>query len=308
MKRSGTLKKTLALLVLCIATTSCTNSEWFLSFLYNRLDNNMYSEMSGYADFSRDQKTQIRDLIDRFHHWHRVTQLPLYSDFLREISEEITTTNQISYEQITNWSQQIERFVIYSSHCNPMNVASSIMVSLTDEQVEEIYAYQLETHDEAVEQLTKDSDEEHFEDVSKGVAKNLRRIDLSISDTQEEALITTIKNLPDLRQVGLELSWQWNQELYELLKTRNQSEFAVNVQRHLLSLETLVEDNHPTEVSKIRRLWNEFFVGIINENIADSQDFPRFLQRLSKNLDSISQKISRDQQELNPKDYCNIEI
>ena len=306
MKPIRSTARLIVLLVLSFSTLSCTNSEWFLSFLYNRLDNKMYSEMSDYADFDRDQKAQIRELVDKFHHWHRVTQLPMYANFLREVSAELTSEAQVSYAQVRVWSEQVEQFGLYSSRCNPMNFAASIITELTDEQIEDIQLAQLEMHEEATEKLMEGDNEERLNDISKSLSKNLKRLDLSISDAQEDALLTTIKSQPDLRQASLDLSWQWNLEFQELLANRNQDDFPLKLQQHLLSFETLIEDHYPEEFTEIRHLWNEFFTNLINANISQSQGFPNWLQRFADNMDAISKKVPRDQQELNPSDFCNI--
>ncbi len=56
---------------------------------YNNLDRLVRWQTADYIDFTAEQREFFDARFDEYWHWHRATQLPLYSAYLRELSDEV---------------------------------------------------------------------------------------------------------------------------------------------------------------------------------------------------------------------------
>ena len=100
----NTLLRPFLLVFICMFVLGCTNSRLILRPLYNKLDDQFESQMLRYGSFSEEQTAAISDLVDHFHVWHRQTQLPAYELLLKDVAERLASTDELSLEEVTNWS------------------------------------------------------------------------------------------------------------------------------------------------------------------------------------------------------------
>jgi len=293
------------LMVLILLLAACTNSEWFLSVLYNRADNMMADEVFEYADYSDEQEQQIEAIIDHFHLWHRVTQLPEYADFLKSISSRMRSGEPVTHTEILSWYNQIEAFADVSSRCHPILYGMDIMRSLSDEQVKQISDHMQHQYDRYMERSEKRTAEERLDRWHRNRVRWLNRFDLDPDSAEKEALRAMLQEMPNMREANFELWQAWDRGLLELLEDRDAPDFEDRMRAHIHSLATLTVENYPDRVTKAQSLWINYLVELLNARIRDQDnDFADWADNMAENLRAISVKIPENQENLDPVEYC----
>ncbi len=130
--------------VVLFLLTGCT-----ISATYNNLDRLARWQMADYVDFDDRQDAYFRAELDRLLHWHRVSELPVYADRLdrlsREINQEFTEPALVAMVQdVTAWAERIE--------AQAMTMTIELMLSLSDDQVDELPARLEQSNEEFVEE------------------------------------------------------------------------------------------------------------------------------------------------------------
>ena len=293
------------LLVMLFFLAACTNSEWFLSVLYNRADNIMADEVFEYADYSDEQEQQIEAIIDHFHLWHRVTQLPEYADFLESISSRMRSGEPVTHADIQSWYNQVEAFADVSGRCHPILYGMEIMRSLSDDQVKQISDHMQHQYDRYMERSEKRTAEERLDRWYRNRVGWLNRFDLDPDNAEKEALRAMLQEMPNMREANFELWQAWDRGLLELLEDRDAPDFEDRMRAHIHSLATLTVENYPDRVTKAQSLWINYLVELLNARIRDQDnEFADWADNMAENLRAISVKIPENQENLDPVEYC----
>ncbi len=293
------------LLSLVVVLTACTNSEWFLSIIYNRADNMMAEEVYEYADYTDEQSEKIDEMIDQFHLWHRVTQLPQYADFLDSVSARMRTGERLEPSEIHVWYDRIEAFAINTGQCHPMLFSTDIMRSLTDEQISQIAEHMEHQYERYMERSEKRTAQERLERWHRNRVRWLNRFGMDPTGQEEDQLMTVLKNMPNMREANFEIWQAWDARLLELLGDRNAADFEARIRDHVLSLPTLTKEQYPDRVEQARSLWVNYLVDLLNARIAaQNHDFADWAEKMAENLRAISEKVPEEQLGWNPRQYC----
>lgn len=299
-----TIKRSFFVLVVLVVT-GCTNNKWFLSTLYDRADNRLYSDILEYADFDRVQRQEIRLLIDQYHHWHRTTQLPGYAGFLEQLSERAYSKEGVALDEVYTWAGQIEDFVAKANECHPLIFASRIMGSLSSEQVEQIAIHARKEYDSYLKKYRKRSSDERFEKRYRMILKWLGRFRLNLDKSERQRLKETMMKEPKLREASFELWQAWDQEFHRLLLSRSDKDFAEKMAAHVRSLNTMMRDDYAEEVNRKLDLWVQYFQEIAQSEIDENRhDFAEWAARMSSNLRAISSSVPEEQSEWRSQNYC----
>lgn len=296
----------LFLLFFVLATlAACTNSEWFLSVLYNRADNMMADEVFEYADYSDEQEQKIEEIIDQFHFWHRVTQLPQYADFLESISSRMRSGKRFTHTDIQDWYNQIEVFVDVSGRCHPILFGMDIMRSLSDDQIGQISDHMQNQYDRYMDRNEKRTAEEQLDRWHRNRVRWLNRFDLDPDNAEKDALRAMLQDMPNLREANFELWQSWDKSLLALLEDRHAPDFDERMQAHIHSLATLTKENYPDRVMQAQSLWINYLVDLLNTRIKDQDnDFSDWADKMALNLRAIAAKIPDEHADSNPVEYC----
>jgi hypothetical protein len=121
------LSKAIFLCLLILVTSGCS-----IKFAYNNADRLVRWQMSDYFDLDAEQKDYLQDQVVEFMAWHRAEHLPLYADYLYDMSERAgdgVSERQIQemFQQLLLWGKDVED--------RGMPAAIHLLTSLSDEQV-----------------------------------------------------------------------------------------------------------------------------------------------------------------------------
>lgn len=274
------------------ALAACTNSEWFLSVIYNRADNMIADEVFEYAQYTDEQTQQIEAIIEEFHLWHRITQLPEYADFLESISGRMRSGRHLSQSEVDHWYARVEALADQTGRCHPMLHGMDIMRSLSDEQIGQIADHMQDQYDRYMERSEKRTPEERLERWHRNRVRWLNRFDLDPDSEEQAALQTMLEQMPNMREANYDIWQSWDKRLLELLENRNSPDFEEQMRAHILSLGTVTQERYPQRLARTRALWVEYLTELLNARIASQDEkFASWADNMAANLRAISGKV-----------------
>lgn len=120
----------LSALLLLVLLGGCS-----VKFAYNNLDRLVRWQVSDYVDLNPEQRALFKRELNDLLAWHRSAHLPQYADFARKLSMQLVDAPTVDtfdamFVQMFAWADEVE------TQATPMIV--DIMVSLTDEQIEDL--------------------------------------------------------------------------------------------------------------------------------------------------------------------------
>lgn len=283
------------LAVLLGVLAACTNSEWFLSVLYNRAGNMIADEVFEYAEYTDEQEQQILAIIEEFHLWHRVTQLPQYADFLESVAARMRSGRHLSRGDVDHWYARVEALADQTGRCHPMLYGMDIMRGLSDEQIGQIADHMQDQYDRYMERSEKRTPEERLERWHRNRVRWLNRFDLDPDREERVALQAVLERMPNMREANFDIWQSWDKQLLELLEDRHSPDFDERMRAHILSLREITQEQYPQRLAQARSLWVEYLTGLLNARIESQDDrFANWADKMAGNLRAISGKVPED--------------
>ena len=284
---------------------ACTNSEWFLSILYNRADNMIAEEVFEYAQYTDEQEQKTHAIIKEFHLWHRITQLPQYADFLESVSARVRSGQGLSQSEVDRWYAQVESFVDQTGQCHPMLYGMEIMRGLSDDQIGQIADHMQDQYDRYMQRSEKRTPEERLERRHRNRVRWLNRFDLDPDDEEKTSLQVMLQKMPNMREANFEIWQSWDKKLLELLQNRHAADFEEQMRAHILSVGEITQERYPERVAQARSLWIEYLTELLNVRIASQDEkFADWADKMAGNLRALSDKVPEDRQGWDPRGYC----
>lgn len=234
MQRTPLLKRrvlaTLAILLLAAGLTGCATS-----FLYNRADGFAERWINGYLELDREQQQVLGEELEALHRWHRREQLPLYSQWLRELSARLAADTPLEEAELRAWGDDLAGFwAALAGEAMPMLV--ELGAGLDDEQVGGLAAALRDEQEQQLEAALRRDHDWHAQRRARSMERFLRRWTGSLSNGQRARLRDWAASLEPTHEVAFENRLGWVEALEEALSQRDQPEVL------LAAAETLVLD------------------------------------------------------------------
>ena len=260
----NTLLRPFLLVFICMFVLGCTNSRLILRPLYNKLDDQFESQMLRYGSFSEEQTAAISDLVDHFHVWHRQTQLPAYELLLKDVAERLASTDELSLEEVTNWSATFNDNASRIGICNPIYSASSVLQTLTDEQVMETKKARLEIlenwrKERAESRRASQTPEERVNVQVKRVRRYASLAGLDLNQSQLQDLRETMLQRQRPTTSFREIIDEWDRRFFELLDSRQEADWEARLTDYLNQRRKTVRQWAAETRGRNRMLWEAYF-------------------------------------------------
>jgi len=182
---------------------------------YNQLDWVVTHYLSKHFDLDGDQKDELRLMVDRNLYWHRTTQLPLYSAYLREIvaaSEEPVTTEQMG----DFYNRSLDFWDAFMIQIVP---DSQIFLSnLSDEQVEQMIVQLEENNEDMYERYSGRTEEQREENRNKNTIRFVERVFGRLNDEQKDYIRQSLSEMEDSSEDWIDNRRQWQDAFIELVR------------------------------------------------------------------------------------------
>jgi len=163
------------------------------SFVYNRLDTLASWYFEDLVSLNDDQRHELRGWLERTLHWHRQSELRQYSQFVREVAQQVSVPgNRASYEQLRS------RFDVFVKNLADKTApeASRLLLTLSAAQTDEMLKSLAEKARERREKHAKAIAANKWRpEQRKEISEQFKRWTGALSDRQEQIIASTVNEL-----------------------------------------------------------------------------------------------------------------
>lgn len=271
----------------------CSGNTLVISTVYNGLDTKMAKRFYQYADFNEKQLAAIKGASEAYHLWHRKLQLPQYVRLLDDIHRKISTGEEISMQQVKQWSNSLYGFRDELFICNPINYSAVFLKTLSDNQVS-----QFESRFEVLEK-EKSAEKNHYSENKMAekqwnkTLKIFKRSGLRLDPQQQGWLKETLNNTDSLDKQWDSHWTLWKADFIVLLATRDHADFDTNITELFKRLRRSTQHDNSAVIAANHDHWNRFVVRLIGSlNNKQKNEFLSVLDNLKNTLNTLSHSSS----------------
>ncbi len=281
-------KQLIFIVLFCFSCTACTNSKLILRPLYNSFDDRFEDRFLAYADFDQEQVQRIQDLADHFHLWHRQTQLESYRLLLAEFSNRLNDPEDVLTEDVKRWSNTLTIFTSNVGSCNPIDAATDILKSLSDEQITQIKEARLVARASRNQERSKTKNEAVATRVQQ-IKRYLGFINFDLNAAQLADLRSTMNDRVKPEKPFGELRDELDADFYQLLEKREHANFDDLLVTYIDRRRQTLNDWGSKARSHNRLLWESYATRTIN-NLQPEQKIiaANYLKGLASTIKALS--------------------
>jgi hypothetical protein len=268
-----------ALCTLLLTLAACTGS-----FFYNRLDTLAGWYLGSLVSLTDGQRTQLQHWLSQTLAWHRQSELNRYSDFLRDLSNQVMQPGTpASYEQTRQrfqgfWDDLLDK-------ATPD--ATTLLLSLSPEQVDEL----IQNMEEKARERSDDEGkpENWHREQAKSLTRFVKRWAGSVTDEQEGLIAAAAAQIEPTRDEWLASQQSWQRSLREALQKPTGEDRASAVQRLLEEPDNQWTQEYHDKSQRNRQRYLEL-VTSLDATFTDRQrqHLRAELLKLARQLDTIA--------------------
>ena len=268
-------KKTIIILAIFnLSACSVVGDLW-----YERMDQFIANQLLEYANFSNNQESYIRKVTKEFKYWNAKNELPQYKKLLQQFSllGEETVVSDIDniYQKGVILSNRNRDF--FTSHFIDFSK------TLTEKQIKEISIHLDELTEERIFKLKKET--KNYQDtLEKTFVRFFRLMGVKLNKEQKNTIQFSSSGLEDRRYQLINNRIKWNEEFVQILASRNDENFEVQLTNHINALNP--EDKYTRTV--INQITAEIIASL------DEKQRARFQKRLGVFENSIDQILAKN--------------
>lgn len=206
------------LLVFTLVVGACSSTR----IAYGFLDWMLNWQVGKYVSLNKEQDQFTKDAINRFHSWHRQTQLPLYAEYIRGLKPRLTS-GELTGKQVHAETDQAQLFLDASIE-QLVPALVELAASLSDEQTKELQRNLQKEREEYQKKYIDISDKKRFERREEQLKKHLERLIGSLTKEQKAGLEAWARALEPYEQLTLEQQVAWAKQADEAMQERNNLE------------------------------------------------------------------------------------
>ncbi len=282
------------LLVLLLALSACSNSPMLLRMAYQRFPSHISTELSSFANFNHQQIDWIENASTHHHNWHRTTQLPLYVNMLDSLSKQVQSDKTLNLAYFDSFIKQSRQLLVQINQCNPARFATTEMMKLSDQQVDQIRQNLQRKVDKSRDKYISETRDQRSNKRFRKMKKYLYYAKLNLNGLQQALLMQTIENQVSFGLRRFELTERWNMEFVYILEGRKRAGFTEKVQVHIGKLWRLIESEEAEIWSDTHNNWRNFAASLM-ESLTDQQrnEFGAWLSQMGRTLNTLANEKVR---------------
>lgn len=219
------------LAVLCLTNISCSTK-----FAYNFLDWAIEWKIKSFVSLHGEQKDFMKGAVDRFHLWHRTTQLPLYADYLTDVANRLEQ-KPFNAKQIHEETDKVQVFMDQSLEQAIPDLAK-LMAQLNDKQAKELMENVAEERDEYVEKYVDVTHKEQvklrYEDFMDYFKPHVG----SVSKAQKKIIKAWAGSMKPYEALNVQQQLRWEGDLKHTLENRDKPDVLDKGLRKLMFYRT----------------------------------------------------------------------
>ncbi|MBN8279585.1 MAG: hypothetical protein J0M16_03150 [Gammaproteobacteria bacterium] len=229
---------------------------------YEQLDWLALWYLEDYFDLQPEQERVAREIVARTLAWHREEHLPRYAGLTRKVIDAVGTPVQPPFvaqryaEAVLLWDELLARV---------LPDAAILLRSLTDEQVDELFANLAKENRDLAEDFSGSTAAERRSKQDKVILKAFRRFTGRLNGAQETMVRARTARFHDLSDDWLRRRETWQQEFRRLLDARaTDPAFEVRLGQLLLTPERFDSDDYRRQVADNRQSAFDLVAAVLN--------------------------------------------
>ncbi len=207
--QSGLLRLIVILLLICV-TASCTR------FLYNKIDTLVVWKIGGYVSLSKPQKEELKRQLSDQLELVRLDQMPRAASVLDTMARDIESgyvTPQMLDDGYRQMLGLMDEFML-----GIVPVSEWFLLSLSDEQVAELFENFEDINQEMYEDYSGPTDEERRENRNKSAIKMTQRFTGRLSDEQQLLITDALAQMGDSSEEWIDYQREWQRRFRDLVE------------------------------------------------------------------------------------------
>jgi hypothetical protein len=204
------LLQLIIILLLIGVTTSCTR------FLYNKIDTFVVWKIGSYVSLSKAQKKELKLQVGDQLELVRQDEMPRVAAVLDEAARGVES-DSVTPEMLDDGYQQMlvlmDEFML-----GIVPVSEWLLLSLSDEQVEELFENLEELNQEMYEDYSGPTDEERRENRNKSAIKMAQKFTGRLSDEQKLLITESLAKMGDSSEEWIDYQREWQRRFRDLVE------------------------------------------------------------------------------------------
>jgi len=251
------------------------------SWLYDRLDDYINDYFFNFANFSNDQKEDIRLVTKNFKYWLTKNQLPEIQIALNDIAALNKTSSNSEIKLVYEKGYKIFKSINLYFDYEFIEFAST----LNKKQINEMETHFSELQEERKEKREKRKEETYHERLLENYVSGFKRLGVVLKKEQKELLAYSIEDSRDNGKEWNLLQEKWTEEMLSILRKNEQNNFKKELSVHLKGLSDL-----GSQVFKDKIEQNKTIGIIAVSNVVGSMDEGQF-KKMNKSLNVFQKSI-----------------
>jgi len=219
------------ILVLAFGLVGCSSTK----LAYRYADWGIVWWVEDYVSLTADQKQQLNSDIEQLRQWHCSAELPRYQAWLDELESDVSNNPP---DQATVEYHQQQLFSFFPSLLERATpVATNLLSSLSDEQVQELADNMAQSQREMEEEFLADSPEATAEARAERTAERVERWLGELNSKQRDIVRQWSANRGAQTEIWLQGRKNWQLALLEILEGRDEPTFEAELEYLILNSE-----------------------------------------------------------------------
>lgn len=224
-------KSFVLILVLAFGLVGCSSTK----VAYRYADWGIVWWVEDYVSLTADQKQQLNNDIAQLRQWHCSAELPRYQAWLDELESDVSNNPP---DQATVEYHQQQLFSFFPSLLERATpVATNLLSSLSDEQVQELADNMAQSQREMEEEFLADSPEATAEARADRTAERVERWLGELNSEQRNIVRQWSANRGAQTEIWLQGRRNWQLALLEILEGRDEPTFEAELEYLILNSE-----------------------------------------------------------------------
>lgn len=241
MLQARTLSRRLLLVVTCLFMLGGCATK----LAYNFLDWATLWYIESYVNLDGKQKDYAREQLDKFHYWHRTTQLPQYALYLEGLQVKLNS-GKLTGEMIHAETDQVQVFLDDClKYLTPMFV--ELVATFSDDQVDELMASLAKERKQYQEDFVDVEGEKLHEARIDELTSQLSLVVSGFNKSQKARMHAWSESLIPFEKLTLKQQEIWAEDLHQAMLKREDRPALEATLRRLLFVHT---DNWDPELEK----------------------------------------------------------
>jgi hypothetical protein len=255
---------TVALLALFVVLAGCSTR-----FLYNRLDTFIVWKIDGYVSLEKEQKTELKQRLSDQLEFIRTNEMPLVAAGLQETGQEIQTT-YVTPEMLDKRYQ--ETMALFDKlMLGIIPVSEWFLLSLSDEQIDELFENLEEINQEMYEDYSGRTDEERQKNRNKSAVKFVKRFTGRLRAEQKLIITDSLSSMADSSEQWIEYQREWQRRFRSLIVDQPPTDqFRAELTTLFVYPRSFHSDEYRAIVDANRLIFYDMMAELIN-SLSDSQ-------------------------------------